>query len=252
MKFIKKFGISAASIAVASALAILPVVASANGDGKSGISPIANAQRVEIVIGNAGNALVRGAKVTGISGSTLTVTTTAGASALSWAVITDSATAFVTSSGSGSSLAQISVGDTVSFAGALTGAGLSVKAQAVKDWTLGANERSVSGKVQSINSAGTSLVLGSGSDSNKNVTVQFSASTSVVLNGIASTFASIQVGDKVKAKGTINADGTILTATSAVVTRPAVSFGKDDFAKKIRLWFSGHGFGLFGGSGKDH
>ncbi len=262
MKITKQFGAGIASVAVASALTFLPVIASANEGSKDMNRPITN-QRVEVAINASGNVLVRGAKVTGVSGSTLTVVTTAGASTLSWAVTTDSGTAFVTSGGSGSSLGQISVGDTVSFAGALTGSGLSVKASAVKDWTLDANERSISGTVQSVNSAGTSIVLGNGkddgrgNDNDNKALIQFSAGTAVVLNGVASTFASIQTGDKVKATGVMNADGTVLTATSVTVTHPRVDLGNDNFGKRIKAWFSGHGFN-FGGkndnndkSGKD-
>ena len=256
MKITKQFGAGIASVAVASALTFLPVIASANEGSKDMNRPITN-QRVEVAINASGNVLVRGAKVTGVSGSTLTVVTTAGASTLSWAVTTDSGTAFVTSGGSGSSLGQISVGDTVSFAGALTGSGLSVKASAVKDWTLDANERSISGTVQSVNSAGTSLVLGNGkddgrgNDNDNKALIQFSAGTAVVLNGVASTFASIQTGDKVKATGTMNADGTILTAVSVTVTHPAVKFSDDRFGKKVRDWFSGRGFN-FGGKNDDN
>lgn len=253
MKITKQFGAGIASVAVASALTFLPVIASANEGSKDMNRPITN-QRVEVAINASGNVLVRGAKVTGVSGSTLTVVTTAGASTLSWAVTTDSGTAFVTSGGSGSSLGQISVGDTVSFAGALTGSGLSVKASAVKDWTLDANERSISGTVQSVNSAGTSLILGNGNgkdndndrDDKVKATIQFTGSTRIVLNGATTTFASIQTGDKVKATGTMNADGTVLTATSVTVTHPRVDLGNDNFGKRIKAWFSGHGFN-FGG-----
>lgn len=258
MNITKKFGAGVTTVAVASALAFLPVIASAN-EGTKDKNRLAAAQRVEVAINASGNVLVRGAKVTGISGSTLTVTTTAGASTLSWAVTTDSSTAFVTSAGSGSSLAQISVGDTVSFAGALTGTGLNVKASAVKDWTIGANQRSISGIVTGINSSGNSLTLvgGNGKDNDNDTdnktraTIQLTGSTVIVLNGATSTLTSIQTGDKVKATGTMNEGGTVLTATSLTVTRPAVNFGNDDFAKKIRAWFSNHGFGIFGKGGKD-
>ncbi|MDO8575876.1 MAG: DUF5666 domain-containing protein [bacterium] len=240
MNITKKFSIGITSVAVASALALLPVIASAN-EGNKGENRPAIAQRVEVAINASGNVLVRGAKVTGISGNTLTVTTTAGASTLSWAVTTDGSTTFVTSAGSGSSFAQISVGDTVSFAGILTGTGLSVKASAVKDWTVGVNQRSISGTVASINGTNTSLVLGNGNgkdndndkDDKTRATIQFTGSTLIVLNGATSTFASIQTGDQVKATGTMNEGGTVLTATSVTVTRPAVNFGIDDFGKRV-------------------
>ncbi len=258
MNITKQFGAGIASVAVASAFTLMPVIALANEGGKNTDNRSLSAQRVEIAVNASGNVLVRGAKVTGINGSTLTVSTTAGASTLSWAVTTDSSTAFVTSSGSGSSLAQITVGDTVSFAGALTGSGLAVKATAVKDWTLGASERSISGTVQTVNSTSTSLVLGNGNgkdndndrDDKVKATIQFTGSTRIVLNGATTTFASIQTGDKVKATGTMNADRTVLTATSVTVIRPAIKLGNDDFTKKIKLWFSGHGF--FGGKNGDN
>lgn len=261
MNITKTFGVGLTSAAVIGALAFLPVIASANeGNGNKGKSENRSAatQRVEVVINASGNVLVRGAKVTGISGNTLTVTTTAGASTLSWAVTTDSSTAFVTSAGAGSSLAQISVGDTISFAGALTGTGLSVKATAVKDWTVGVSQRSISGVVASVNGTNTSLVLGNGNgkdndndkDDKTRATIQLTGSTVIMQNGATTTFASIQTGDKVKATGTMNADGTVLTATMVTVTHPGVDLGNDDFGKRIKAWFSG-GFSIFGKSGRD-
>ena len=259
MKLTKKLGVGAASVAVASALAFLPLIASADNDRARearDLRPLT--QRVEIAITDSGNVLVRGAKVTGISSSTLTVTTTAGASTLSWGVTTDSSTAFITSRGSGSSLGAISVGDTISFAGALTGTGLSVKATAVKNWTLASSERSISGTVQSVNSTSTSLVLrnGSGKDNNNDkddktrATIQLTSATQIVLNGATTTFASIQTGDRVKATGIMNADGTVLTATSVTIMRPAINFNSDDLRKKINSWFSERALDIFGKKGK--
>src|SRR3989344_3776511 len=253
MNLVQKFGIAATSGAVLAALAFAPVIASADNDKNKGENNRPATQRVEVAITDSGNVLVRGAKVTAISGSTITAVTTAGASTLTWTVTTDGSTSFVTSTGSGSSLAQISVGDTISFAGALSGSGLSVKATAVKDWTLGANERSIVGTVQSVNSAGNSLTITNGKDNdndNKKVTtIQFTAST--VISGAGTTFGSIVAGDKVKATGTVNADGTILTATAVTVTHPPVKLGNDDFGKKIKAWFSNHGFNFFGKSDKN-
>jgi len=141
----------------------------------------------------------------------------------------------------------------VSFAGVLTGTGLSVKATAVKDWTIGTSQRSISGTVASINGTNTSLTLGNGNgkdndndkDDKTRATIQLTGSTVIMLNGATSTFASIQTGDKVKATGTMNEGGTVLTATSVTVTHPGVNLGNDDFGKRIKAWFSG-GFSIFG------
>jgi hypothetical protein len=235
------------------ALAFAPFIASADNDKNKDTSMRPASHRVEVAVTDSGNVLVRGAKVTAVSGSTITAVTTAGASTLTWTVTTDGSTSFITSSGSGSSLGTISVGDIVSFAGALSGSGLSVKATAVKDWTVGANERSIVGTVQSVNSTGNSLTITNGKDNgndNKKVTtIQFTNST--VVSGTGTTFGSIVAGDKVKATGTVNADGTVLTATAVTVTHPPAKLGNDDFVKKIRAWFSDHGFGFFGKGDKD-
>lgn len=253
MNLVQKFGVTATSAAVLTALAFAPVVASADNDKNRGDDNRRATQRVEVTITDSGNALVRGGKVTAVSGNTITVTTTAGASTLTWTVTTDSSTSFLTSAGSGSSIGQISVGDTISFAGALSGTGLTVKATAVKDWIVGVNERSIVGTVQSVNATSSSLTIVSGKDNdndNKKVTtIQFTGSTAI--NGTGTTFGSIVVGDKIKATGTVNADGTVLTVTSVTVTHPPVKLGNDDFGKKIRAWFSNHGFGFFGKGDND-
>ena len=254
MNIIQKFGIAATSGAVLAALAFAPVIALADNDKQKGDDNRRTVQRVEVAITDSGNVLVRGAKVTAVSGSTITVTTTAGASTLTWTVTTDSSTAFSASTGGSSSLGAISVGDTISFVGTLSGSSLSVKASAVKDWTVGANERSIVGTVQSVNATSSSLTIVNGKDNdndNKKVTtIQFTGSTAI--NGTGTTFGSIVTGDKVKATGTVNADGTILTATSVTVTHPPVKLGNDDFGKKIRAWFSNHGFGFFGKGDNDN
>src|SRR3990167_4054326 len=173
MNLVQKFGVTATSAAVLAALAFAPIIALADNDKQKGDNDRRATQRVEVAITDSGNILVRGAKVTAVSGGTITATTVAGASTLTWTVTTDSLTSFSTSAGAGSSIGQISVGDTVSFAGALSGTGLSVKATAVKDWTVGANERSIVGTVQSVNSAGSSLAIVNGKDNdndNKKVT----------------------------------------------------------------------------------
>lgn len=254
MNIIQKFGIAATSGAVLAALAFAPVIALADNDKQKGDDNRRTVQRVEVAITDSGNVLVRGAKVTAVSGSTITVTTTAGASTLTWTVTTDSSTAFSASTGGSSSLGAISVGDTISFVGTLSGSSLSVKASAVKDWTVGANERSIVGTVQSVNATSSSLTIVNGKDNDNNnkkvTTIQFTGST--VINGTGTTFGSIVAGDKVKATGTVNADGTILTATSVTVTHPPVKLGNDDFGKKIRAWFSNHGFGFFGKGDNDN
>src|SRR3989338_1472128 len=80
MNLVQKFGIAATSGAVLTALAFAPIIASADNDKNKGENNRPASQRVEVAIADSGNVLVRGAKVTAVSGSTITVTTTAGAS----------------------------------------------------------------------------------------------------------------------------------------------------------------------------
>jgi len=253
MNLVQKFGVTATSAAVLAALAFAPIIALADNDKQKGDNDRRATQRVEVAITDSGNILVRGAKVTAVSGGTITATTVAGASTLTWTVTTDSSTAFSASAGGSSSLGSISVGDTISFAGTLSGSSLSVKATAVKDWTVGANERSIVGTVQSVNATSSSLTIVNGKDNdndNKKVTtIQFTGSTAI--SGTGTTFGSMVAGDKVKATGTVNADGTVLTATAVTVTHPPVKLGNDDFGKKIKAWFSDHGFGFFGKGDKN-
>lgn len=117
--------------ALALALVLVPGAALAHDSARPAKTP-----GVEVVITNAGNVLVRGATVTAVSGSTITATTTWSGVTLTWSVATDSGTSFLDRFGGTLTLANIAVGDTVSFAGTLTG-NLSVKASAVKDWSRG-------------------------------------------------------------------------------------------------------------------
>ncbi|MDO8561231.1 MAG: DUF5666 domain-containing protein [bacterium] len=258
MNYIQRFAvISISGVALLALASLAPVFAFAedNQVGKS--------EQVAISINDLGNVSVRGAKVAGIAGNVITATTVAGPSTLSWTVTTDSSTKFsISGPATSTSIAQIAVGDTVSFSGVLSGAGLNVKASVVKDSTRVANvnSRSISGIVQSMNATSTSLVLrsgednGKGNDNKKTTTIQFTASTAITLNGTTTTFAAIHVGDKVKATGTLNAGGTVLSATSVTVTQPRAAVkddDDDDFGSKFRGWLSRFGLGDKGGKGKN-
>lgn len=94
--------------------------------------------KLEIAISDAGRVIVRGAQVTQVSGSTITARTEWGPTALTWTIITDTETDFVTKGGSGSDLDSLSVGHYVSFSGQLddSSASFMVDADAVRNWSL--------------------------------------------------------------------------------------------------------------------
>lgn len=189
---------------------------------------------VEVNIGANGSALVRGAKVTGVSGSQINANTNYGSSVLSWIVKTDGNTNFTSNKGS-SGLANVAVGDTISFNGALDQAasGLTVSAKVVKDWTQVVSKKNLSGIVTSINATLGSFTVAEGTAT---TTVQTSSSTTFKKNGGSATFADIFLNAKVKVLGMFN-------ASSSVVTAQSVDFGtstkKDDHESGIGRWMKG-------------
>lgn len=94
-------------------------------------------QGTGVFIGAGGNALVRGATVQSVSGSTVTAKSSWGSSAINWVVDVASSTKFYDSRVAASSLADIRVGDTISFAGPINQAlaAFTVNASAIRDWS---------------------------------------------------------------------------------------------------------------------
>lgn len=90
-----------------------------------------------VFIGANGNAHVHGAKVTATSTSGLTATTNLGGNTITWAVDATSTTRFGNLGTGLSALAQVAIGDIVSFWGKLSGTGstLEVDAYTIKDQT---------------------------------------------------------------------------------------------------------------------
>jgi len=99
--------------------------------------------KLEVAISDNGRVIVRGAEVTEISGDVIRARTEWGTTALTWIIDTDTDTDFVEKGGSGSALANVSVGDYVSFSGQIdeSGSALTVDADAVKNWSLGDEPR---------------------------------------------------------------------------------------------------------------
>lgn len=191
---------------------------------------------VEVNLSSNGSALVRGAKVTSVSGSTINATTNYGSSSLSWTVKTDSNTNFTANKGGTNGLAQIAVGDTVSFSGSLDQAvsGLTVNAKVVKDWTQVESKKTLSGIVTSINATLNSFTV---SHDDATTSVQTNSDTKFKLNGQDGTFASIFLNAKVKVQGLFNASSSVLTATKIDIstTTNRWSWDKDD-QKEWRDW----------------
>jgi len=100
--------------------------------------PHAVGSKLEVAISDNGRVIVRGAEVIEVSGDTLRARTEWGATALTWTVVTDGDTDFVTKGGSGSDFNDVSIGDYVSFSGQVleSESSFTIDGDAVRNWSL--------------------------------------------------------------------------------------------------------------------
>lgn len=218
--------------AVITALALFPFAsAHADSDSKKKSGSHQSGTSVEVVLGTNGSALVRGAKVTSVSGSTINAATNYGSAKLDWTVKTDGNTEFTAHKGSANGLSQIAVGDIVSFRGSIDQAqsGLTVNAKVVKDWTEVESNKSISGLITSINATLNSFTVSHG---NSTTTIQTNSSTDFELNGKDASFASLFLNAKVKVKGLFNASSSVLTASEVEISSSSPKWGWDKDDKK--------------------
>jgi len=217
-------------LAVVLAIVALVPFATAFADSGSGSK---NGTGVEVNIGANGSALVRGAKVPGVSSTTVNANTSLGSSVLSWIVKTDSNTDFSATKNGAEGIANIAVGDTISFRGTIDQAvsGLTVNAKVVKDWTHVETKTKLEGIVTSINATLNSFTI---SHKNSTTTVQTSSSTKFTEDGDNATFADIFLNAKVKIQGLLNASSSVFTATSVEIDEDN-NWDNDD-KKEWRSW----------------
>ena len=160
-----------------------------------------NGSTLEVHIYDDGKVLVRGAKVTSVSGTTVNAVTTWGSVNMAWAINTDSKTKMIRRYGGQSMLSEISVGDFVSFKGNLVNtvaSPVTVQAQILKDWSIQKKNATISGSVSSIDATAQSFVVAAGERGD--VTVKVTSSTKIVKGDATMTFADIIVGAKVSAE----------------------------------------------------
>lgn len=217
--------------AVVAAVAVFGFAGAAYADnGSSG-------RGVEVQIGANGSALVRGAQVTAVSGTDVSAKTSLGASVMNWIVKTDSDTDFTANKNGASGLANIAVGDTISFRGTIDQAvsGLTVKAKTVKDWSSVEAKAKLEGVVTSISTSLNSFTVMKG---NSTTTVQTSSSTKFTEDGDSANFADLFLNAKVKLAGMFNASSSVFTATSVAIDEDNDDddkWNKDD-KKEWRNW----------------
>ena len=206
------------TIALAAAIMVVPAFALANWGDKKGTSfaPRSVGSSLEVIISDNGNTTVRGAKVTGVSGSTITAQTIWDASSITWTVRTDSETNFIQKSGSDSDLGDISEGDYVSFSGALaSGSSFTVTADVVKNWSLAENRLSLAGTVTDVDDSSFNL----STIARGNVTVRVNSDTDYT--GNLEALGDVDVDAKVVAYGSYDPATKVLTATSVSLSGKA-------------------------------
>lgn len=233
------------ALVIAALMLIAPMYALAESGGKkNGSGPTTVGSTLEVHIGNDGGALVRGARVTSVSGSAITATTAWGSTAMTWTIRTDGTTQFLGRNGETITASTIVAGDYISFAGRINSsyASPTVDAKVVKDWSIPQSETKVSGTVQSVNVSGNSLTVVNGTGT---TTVAVTGSTTITAGKTTVSLASIVPNDKVKATGSYNASTRTLTATSLTVEKKSTADVKKDIRNILKDAWGGKGWNWF-------
>lgn len=189
---------------------------------------------IEVMISGNGKTTVRGARVTDVSGSVIAAQTMWNDTTINWTVRTDSDTDFLRKTGSNAGIADINDGDYVSFSGMLaTNGSFTVDADVVKNWSLASDARTVvTGTVTDVDDNDFTIETpGRGA-----VVVETTSSTDY--SGSIDSFSDIEVGTKVVAYGSFDADSKTLTATQVAVNAKAVVKGevKRDNGNHLGQW----------------
>lgn len=229
------------ALALAGVIALAPAFAFAKDGRDDGAKRFAIPERATLAVDASGRILVRGAKVTAVSGSAITVQATWPSSSMTWTLQADSATEYYGYDGKSSALAAIAVGNTLSFSGSLTGAS-TVDADIIRNWsTPTERQATLAGTVASI--SGSALTLSGKGFATTTVTTN--ASTTVTKDGAVATLADIASGALVKVQGIYTAsNNTLAAAKIAIITNASRPNPEKDILKGIKdLWkdFRGKG-----------
>lgn len=214
------------SLAILSALMLAP----------SAFADTAATTTGSVSIGHNGHVAVKNAEVTSVSGNVVNAIARFANIVTSFIFTTNASTTIGVNNAFATTTANIHVGDRINVAGTLAslGTAVSVNASKILDKTSMAMWRSKSGTVQSVNLSNGTFVL---KTENKTFTVQTNASTVFTVKSTATstvtatTLSGLTVNGKVEVAGTINADGTLLTA-SKVLVKPMLTAVKSEKNEK--------------------
>ncbi len=173
-----------------------------------------NGSTLEVHILDNGKVLVRGAKISSISGNTVNAYTAWGSINLNWQVNVLSNAKMVRKYGGNGSISEMSVGDIISFQGDLvstSGSPIIVNASVIKDWSIQKitpARTTIEGKIQSITNG--IVVVRSG---DKDYTINISSTTSILnVSWLKTTVSSFAVGDGIRVYGLINSTNMTIDA----------------------------------------
>ena len=189
---------------------------------------------LQVHINDDGKTSVDGAKVTGISGTVISATTTVGSFVTNWKINTSESTSIIRRYGGTALLSEIQTNDYISFSGPLdaTATEATVNASSVKDWSIQESNSSFSGRITSINSSNTSFVLTR--SNTETITVVVSTSTKIKRSNANIAFSDLKVGDNVvSTSGLYNNTSKVLQADTINVKSCGPKWQTGDWTPNI-------------------
>jgi hypothetical protein len=202
-----------------------------------------------VIIGADGSMKVLNAKVVSVSNTEINVNTLFGNSVLNFVVKVDGDTKINNRANgqNGVLIALLKAGDKISFSGKMLSSTSSsivvdsdqIISRALFDLDIKNNFK---GTIKTINLVDSSFVI---NIAGKDVKVNASNVTSIMIDKTVSTFSALRVNDEVKITGNLNADGTVLTATKVTVDHKDINKKDDEkdnkenkgWFKRIKGWF---------------
>jgi hypothetical protein len=180
------------------------------------------------------------AEVTSISGNIINAVARLKNNLVNFSFTTNASTTISTKGNTATSSSAITLGDRLKVTGTLASIGstIGINATTIKDVTktsVRIKHTSKTGTLTSVNTSNGTFVLTSDNKSNKSVTVQTNATTTFIsMTGTTTVLSAIPLNTTVKVTGTLNADGTVLTATTVTA--------RMDYTKRqwMNLWKNDH------------
>lgn len=174
---------------------------------------------LEVHITDTGKVLVRGAKVTAVSGNTISAETLWGSAVMTWSVLTDGSTEFIRRAGGKGSVSDIAVGDLISFQGTLqtsVASPLTVQAKIVKNWTPKPVPvpMTLEGEIKTPPVSSSTPTTMTATFKDRDYTVNIASDTSILnFFWLRIPLSSLAAGHTVRIYGLVNSSSSTIDAT---------------------------------------